>query len=208
MRAIAVRIISTFFLVLTALTGAAYSQEAVISPPFGMKWDDSKESVLAKYPSAVSEVDGDLTLITIAGNESNEFPSNTDFVRLIYADGYGLVKVSWVSEDVKSDLYGTDGVEAFDRIYIALSKKLGAGKEIKRVGMELYKDPDEFYECLEYDGCGVWATFWNGTESSNSASMLKLNGLGRGEGYVSYSVEHPNWYKRNDQAEENDASKF
>lgn len=202
------RIISTFFLVFAALTGAAYSQEAVISPPFGMKWDDSKESVLEKYPSAVREVDGDLTFITIAGNGSNEFPSNTDFVTLTYADGYGLVKVRWVSEDVKSDLYGTGGVEVFDRVYTALSKKLGAGEEIKHVGAELYKDRDEFYECLAYDGCGVWVAFWKGTESTNSVSMLQLNGLRRGEGYVSYSVEHPNWYKRNDQAEENDASKF
>lgn len=187
---------------------AAYAQQAIIDPPFGFSWTDTAPTILAKFQSAEKEIDGDLTIIHISGPASADLPSNTDRVSLLFSEGFGLVKVIWYSEDITDDIFGDAGKKVFENVYGALVAKLGKGDDYRRIGEDLYKDPNEFYECLDYEGCGAWMTFWHGTQDENSSAMLQLDGLSRGVGFVIYSVENPKWYKRGDRIREGDASKF
>jgi hypothetical protein len=60
-------------------------------------------------------------------------------------------------------------------------------------GGKVYKEADEFYQCLTYQGCGTWARFYGGEGRS---AILELNGYRgrRGAGYIDLSVEAiPEW---------------
>lgn len=185
---------------------SSIAQEPIIQPSFGLKWSASIAEIEAQY--TVVERDKStpgLTLLVLTGEQ---FPSNTGNVFALVASEFGLVKVVWNSKNFTDDPFGNEGKEQFDILYLALSKKLGAGQKITTIGGSLYDENDEFYECLEYAGCGNWLAFWKGTESDNSAAMLQLKGQRRGEGYLSYGVESPDWYIWNDKQKTGDVSKF
>ena len=151
-------------------------------------------------------IDGDL-LVLRSNDKSDALPSKTDFLQAMFWKGR-LVKFSWVSDNFTGDLFGKEGQEAYAKLASTLSQKLGAGEETTITGRELWDEPDEFYQCLAYDGCGVWVTFWVNSSVGNNIAVLQLNGLDRGEGYLRYVVEHPDWYKYSDDRASGDASKF
>ena len=81
---------------------------------------------------------------------------------------------------------------------MALTEKYGKPKSsYHNVGVRLFKDPDEFYQCLAYDGCGFWVDVF---DLPDRAILLKLNGLSRGTGFITLAYEaQPEWSKAMDQ---------
>ena len=65
----------------------SFSQEALIEPSFGIKWTDTIEETIARYPEAEVEEVEDLTRLTISGAANDSFPSNTDFTSLFFQKG-------------------------------------------------------------------------------------------------------------------------
>lgn len=71
--------------VFLTVAAVAHSQEAIIEPSFGIKWNDTIETVLARYPDAEIEEVESLTRVTIDGPASDSSPSDTDFTILLFA---------------------------------------------------------------------------------------------------------------------------
>ncbi len=63
-----------------------------------------------------------------------------------------------------------------------LTKKYGKpSSHLEISGQELYKDYDEFYQCLGYSGCGAYFSVYN---FSGGTIGLELIGQSRGEGFL------------------------
>ncbi len=76
----------------------------------------------------------------------------------------------------------------------AVSKKYGpAGDDLttEMVGLSLYKDSDEFYECLKYSGCGYYTAIWK--VNTGGAINVTIKGSARGTGWVELQYEGPEW---------------
>jgi hypothetical protein len=134
--------------------------------------------------------EGNLTSITISSPPKPL--SSTKDVQLIFGKVRGLQKIIWNSEPILDDVYGIEGKDKFNKLKDNLIKKYGNpsdGTEI--VGLELYDEADEFYQCLDYAGCGSWNSIW---EVDNGVSiLLQLHGASRGEGWLSLAFEGPGW---------------
>ena len=61
------------------------------------------------------------------------------------------------------------------------------------VGARLFDQEDEFYQCLSYEGCGVWSALWE--EKPSGGVLLSVEGLGPGQGYVQLDFESADWQK-------------
>ena len=80
-----------------------------------------------------------------------------------------------------------------------LSKKYGAPKSSwEQVGLDLYKDSDEFYQCLKYDGCGQYVSLY---EYAGGYISLQIKGVSRGKGYLMIGYESPAFYAAKDAIE-------
>ncbi|WP_347920296.1 hypothetical protein [Paracoccus marcusii] len=193
---------------LLVMATTASAQESLIEPSFGFTWDDKLSEIRQKYPDVTVETEGRYTVARISGDSYSNLPGNTDFVQLTFSQDSSLIKVRWTSDNFTDDRYGTEGKAVFEDVYETLQAKMGPGKLYQYSGIELYEDSDEFYECLEYEGCGAWVAFWDNVENTDSGSMLQLKGLSRGTGYLAYSVEHPKLYEERDRVVSEDLSKF
>lgn len=174
---------------------------AFADAPFGLTWGMSKVEV------------EDLGVTLLDGNkernleiyQANELPidlSNAEFYSLIFDENQGLQKVTMVSDTISSDAYGREGKSAYDRIKTALTDKYGApSNDYNFIGLKLWDEPDEFYQCLAYDGCGGWASFFENNETGE-VTALTLRGLRRGEGYLTLAYEGPGWAAALDEKDE------
>ncbi len=59
-------------------------------------------------------------------------------------------------------------------------------------GLKLWDEPDEFYQCLDYSGCGFWMSAFEDKESGIAVG-LQLEGLRRGRGFIKLTYEGPFW---------------
>lgn len=93
------------------------------------------------------------------------------------------------------DIFGSEGKKKFAALKEGLIKKYGnPSNEMERVGLELWDEPDEFYQCLAYNGCGLWIAIFEHKESGQNI-VLSLKGLRRGEGLIELTYEGPMWSK-------------
>lgn len=98
-----------------------------------------------------------------------------------------LVKIMAIGDMISDDAYGEKGKEKFSNLYDALTQKYGAEENgAKTVGLKLFKEPDEFYQCLKYQGCGMWTAIF---KTNSKSIVLDLAGVARGTGYVNILVE-------------------
>jgi len=170
-------IMMCLFLVMEVLAGDAM---------FGLKWGDS--------PMALKRAGLEMEKKFASGNlhlyKCDSLPKNlstTESYSLIFDDNVSLVKIVVISKTIEGDIYGTEGKDQFDKLVRMLkSKGYRVEKEYQKSGMELYKDEDEFYQCLKYEGCGVWYAL---LEDSTHNIGVELKGLNRGEGYIQMDVE-------------------
>lgn len=103
-------------------------------------------------------------------------------------------KILWWSRtgDIVDDPTGWEGKEKFDNLKFTSQDKYGnPSLNSQTIGLKLFKEYDEFYECLAYKGCGSWVSCFN-TETKDIC--LELSGLKRGKGYLWISIEAvPEW---------------
>lgn len=104
-----------------------------------------------------------------------------------------LLSISAVGKDITNDATGSEGRAKYKELRDSLTEKYGkASKSMHSVGNNLWKETDEFYQCLAYDGCGVWGDIWKGDEKE---IVIELKGPGtRGKGYIVITYESkPEW---------------
>jgi hypothetical protein len=114
-----------------------------------------------------------------------------------------LSSVKGVGRHITGDPTGSRGKDAYKELLTALTEKYGKPKSsYHKVGGRLFKDPHEFYQCLAYDGCGLWLDMFN---LPDRTILLQLKGVGRGTGFITLAYDaEPEW---SNAMEQNNADK-
>lgn len=150
--------------------------------PFGYKWGQKVDTRKCTEHEEVSKG----TTVCKTSDVPKPF-SKLDFVYLVLRNG-ALVKVTAYLKDITNDPFGTAGLEAYGSLKGVLSKKYGEpSSEAEFIGRELYQESSEFYQCLKYDGCGMFFSVWGVSEGSQVA--LQLEGSRRGTGFIKLIYE-------------------
>ena len=106
----------------------------------------------------------------------------TEYFVLVHKD-LGAMKII-MNQEIKSDIYGTKGKKEYFKYKEALTNKFGKPKDSFEItGLKIYKDSDEFYQCLSYDGCGCYASIFI------DHLTLQLEGIERGKGNLNITYE-------------------
>lgn len=167
--------------------------------PFGLSWGMSKSEV-QDSGVALTEMDS-LGFASLSQYSTGSLPKNLSDAKsynLLFESDIGLVKVVMISETISGDVYGSAGKARYDELKGVFTRKYGNPTQEREVsGMELWDEPDEFYECLAYDGCGYWISLF---QKNGSVYSVNLKGLGRGEGYITVGFESPQWSDALDKA--------
>ena len=176
-----IRVLTLFFFVLTS---TAYGQES-FPEPFGLNWEMGEAELQAAGFSHLTDMDGLKVFSSVSAPKA--WSKGESYAAVVYQDR--LVKVIASSIDFENDVYGTDGKKAYNDLKNLLTKKYGSpSSEIERIGLKLYDDSDEFYQCLEYSGCGAYITLY---QVSGGTIGLQLKGKHRGKGYLTIQYESP-----------------
>jgi len=175
-------------LLVLCLIGISYCADAM----FGLTWGVSPRTLKASGLVLVKKaVDRNIYVYSC-----NILPKNLSIAEsylLLFDGDTSLVKITMVSVTFTEDLYGTEGKEKFDDLVsLLISKGNSVDKSYASVGNEVYEDEDEFYECLGYEGCGLWMALMSG---ENKRISINLNGLSRGKGYIRMTIEGPDFEK-------------
>lgn len=176
--------------------GQAQSQEVkkkYYEAPFGLKWGMSIEDAKS-LNIEMDENKDDGVVVAYKVSVLPSQPPGTDFAILIFSKARGLQKVLWNSTDIREDSNGVKGREEFKSYQSILEEKYGKPESknmIKKTGLKLYKEADEFYQCLHYDGCGYWMAMWN---LKTMTVLLEIRSSGRrGNGWLQIAYEGPEW---------------
>ena len=183
-----------------AIIGPAQAKGAEVRAPFGLSWGMTP-AMLKESPNCRPQ--DDLVIC-----EVYTVPKPLSAARvyvLIFTPVKGLVKVNYYSKAFENDFYGTVGKTRFDRLMKILVKKYPTAQynDYRVMFAEVFRAPDEFYECLSYLGCGIYA--WELVMPKNRV-LLSLAGARRGAGYIKLSYESPEW--RELTIKSNDISSF
>ncbi len=179
------------FIITTIISFNAVSSEG----PFGTTWGHSvieleKEGIVCTEKTTDSKND----LVTCKTSSLLKNISIKDFYYLLFSQNYGLQKVVMISTDITGDITGRDGKEIYNKYKSVLKKKYSDPDfEWESVGRKLYDEYDEFYQCLAYDGCGNYISYFKPKEGGSVA--IELKGLARGKGYMKLTYEGPKWSK-------------
>jgi hypothetical protein len=181
-----------------------------VEAPFGLEWGIFEKDFKAKGIVASCETSG--SLISCKASVVPQSVSVADNYLLVLDSKSGLQKVVMIGKTIDGDLYGSQGKLAYQSIKSNIEKKYSSPKSFEYVGRELYRDSDEFYQCLAYDGCGQWVSFWSVGDDKGGSVALYLNGLSRGQGYIRLGYESKDWGlvvdRINTERENKDASAF
>ena len=173
-----------------ANTGFAREQDA----PFGLVWGMTKvqaEKLGVRLEQSSSSDGLDIFKATSLPNSV----SIAEFYSLTFDRTHHLQRIQMISKNITGDIYGTEGKEKYATLKDVLVKKYGQPTNgLERVGMELWNDADEFYQCLAYEGCGLWVAIFKHKESEQNI-LFALKGLGRGKGFIELCYEGPMWFE-------------
>lgn len=197
------RISKNLFLIAISffLTNLALAQEG----PFGLNWGDTAQQIKSKG-SLLVESKRDGSFVFYKTNKLPKHVSIAETYSLIIHDKYGLQKAALFSKNITNDIYGTKGKETYSQFKEALVEKYGSAKNsYEYTGRKLYEDSDEFYQCLRYQGCGTYFTYWD--LGDKGAISTELKGVSRGVGFFSLNYEGPNWSKAVDEEKSKETSK-
>lgn len=151
--------------------------EGEVSAPVGLAWGMSGEKLITEFSSVPTDSPDELKLYKIE-NPPIKIP-DFDLVYGAVDNKYGLVRVVLIKKFV-GDIYGHDGFELYKKYKEILKGKYGKPDSFEYIGKKLYKESDEFYQCLSYGGCGAYTSFF--PEKNNSGLYIELKGYGRGVG--------------------------
>jgi hypothetical protein len=161
----------------------AYSEE--FPAPFGLTWKMSEKELRSHGFSDASNTGG-LKIM-----QSFSAPKAWSKAEKYYAVTYEgeLVKAIAVSKSFTDDVYGSEGKELYNQMKAILTEKYGTPtNSFEVVGNSLYDEPDEFYQCLDYSGCGNYLSIH---EFNGGTIGIRLEGERRGQGYLQVGYESP-----------------
>ena len=184
-----------FLVISTIISFNAFSSDG----PFGTTWGQSVgELEKAGMVCSEKETDSDNDLVTCKTTSLFKDISIKDFYFLLFSKQYGLQKVVMFSSDVTGDITGREGKELYNKYKSVLTKKYSDPSfEWESVGRKLYKEYDEFYQCLAYDGCGNYVSHFKPKDGGLVA--IELKGLSRGKGFMKLTYEGSKWIKHLDE---------
>jgi len=164
--------------------------------------DEKKEAMFGLNWGMTPKEITSLGITLIKVNEEKNFqyyitkslPKNLSDIEnygLTFSDGK-LVKLAAICKEITNDPTGSSGKKRFDVLNKSLQDKYGTPThKYQGSGGTLFKEYDEFYECLNYAGCGVWACVYN---TPTKTISLELKGQSRGTGFIALVVEAvPEW---------------
>jgi len=162
-----------------------------VEGPFGLNWGSKANYLITSGINLINEIEqGRYKLY-----ETESLPKSLSIAEkyiLIFDVKYGLQKVIMISKDITGDIYGTEGKSIYSDLKNKLTTKYGSPTQsFERVGMTLYDELDEFYQCLKYEGCGYWTSMFS---SDSMIIGLDLKGTSRGVGYIKITYEGPLWH--------------
>ena len=170
------------FIILT--TSTAITAAEPLPAPFGLSWDMSAAE-LKSIGFAKATTTGGLDIYSSV-SVPKAWSKGETYMAAIYNEK--LVKVIALSTDITEDVYGSRGKAAYEELKEILTQKYGAPDSFERIGMSLYDESDEFYQCLDYAGCGAYISTF---EMAGGTVGLQLKGKSRGVGYLTVSYESP-----------------
>lgn len=175
------------FLLLFTIPSYSFSAE-VFPAPFGLKWGMS-ESSLKKIGFTNADSNDHRLKILNSISAPKAWSKGERYTVVLYKNK--LVKVLAASSDFENDVTGSVGIKAYQGIKSLLSNKYGSPKSLEHIGVKLYKDNDEFYQCLQYSGCGI---YYSEFKYGGGTIVTNLEGLSRGTGYLKITYESPEFY--------------
>jgi hypothetical protein len=163
--------------------------EAMFGLTFGMTVDEVRSLI----PTMVLNNSDDIISVYNV-TDPKEMPRHLSIIEkysLVFV-GDKLLKIGAYGFEINNDSYGIEGKSIFKKIYSGLNEKYGKPSlERQTFGNKIWTKSDEFYQCLAYDGCGNWFSVY---EVKGKGIILTLNGLSRGKGFISLTVESvPEW---------------
>lgn len=174
-------------ILLTAASTFAHANEP-FPEPFGLIWGMTESKLKEIGFSQVNESGG--LAIYSSVTVPKAWSKAENYIAVTYKGR--LVKAAANSYDFTDDILGSEGKGNYEQIKSLLTRKYGNPKShYEEVGRKLYNEPDEFYQCLEYSGCGAYLSLY---AFSEGIIAVQLNGKGRGEGYLTISYESPQFY--------------
>lgn len=190
----------------------ASADEGQIPAPFGFSWSDTYSDVDSRFPRNVPQNINGLLAVYLGSDVQTAFdaslPSNTESVFLYFNEDDVLVKIQWNSEEFINDSDGATGKKEYSRILDRLSARLGdPDSELTAAGLRVYREKNEFYECLSYPDCGMWYASWGG-EGFGGYASLRLHGKGTARGILRYLVEHELMHVHQEKLDSENAEKF
>ncbi len=179
-------IFCALFASLSSPVSAADGDEAM----FGLRWGMKAAEVQASGVT-ITKKKGDRNLEIYEAVSLPKNVSDVESYSLIFADGR-LAKISAIGKNIANDPSGSNGKERFEAIAKALTEKYGKpSNSYQSTGNKLFKEYDEFYQCLAYSGCGQWTTVY---EPNDKDIVIELKGIRRGTGYLVITAEaKPQW---------------
>lgn len=159
---------------------------------FGLRWGMTVAEVKAAGVT-LTKTDGDRNFDIYKAPSMPKNLSDFESYSMIFADGK-LVKLWGLSKNISNDPNGSNGKERFETLRTALTHKYGPPDlNSQTIGNKLFKEYDEFYQCLKYTGCGIWLSTFDTPDKDIS---IQLKGLSRGTGYLDITAEaKPQWSK-------------
>lgn len=182
------------FIILAILPLPVMAQDA-FPAPFGLTWGASAADLRALgFATHGNDTQGDedkalraLTAVSVPKPWSRA----EKYVALLFRDR--LVKVVAQSESVTNDLGGTEGKTLYESVKKTLTEKYGVpSSHTETSGGKLYNDFDEFYQCLDYAGCGLYLSLY---QYNGGVIAVRLEGESRGKGFLSVQYESPEFAK-------------
>jgi len=158
--------------------------------PFGLCWGMPYTELTKAHVTIKAEQQspGSLKVITVTSTPVT--PPDTDSIMLGFDQARGLVKVIWLSKTYQNDPYGIEGKAMYSKLKAILSEHFGApDSSLSReaTGVRVFTKADEFYECLQTNGCGMWFSSWKPTQGGYAG--VEIKGAGLGHGYVRATYE-------------------
>jgi hypothetical protein len=181
MKKLAVDVLFVVLMIIALPAFAADGDDAM----FGLSWGMTPAAINA-LGVLMSKVKDNRNLETYTTASLPKNLSDIEQYSLNFSDGK-LVKIIAVSKNITGDITGSDGKNRFEVLKKSLEEKYGAASDsYQSIGHAVYREYDEFYQCLAYKGCGLW---YAGFKISTKIILLDMNGLSRGTGFIKLTIE-------------------
>ncbi|TSJ92058.1 hypothetical protein FPQ14_02040 [Gilliamella apicola] len=171
-------IAASFFICSSVLAETQYPDA-----PLGLKWGMTAAELESQAGAVLQTPTNDKNISVYSlKSPPMTLPGFTEYFVLVHKD-LGAMKII-MNQEIKSDIYGTKGKKEYFKYKEALTNKFGKPKDSFEItGLKIYKDSDEFYQCLSYDGCGCYASIFI------DHLTLQLEGIERGKGNLNITYE-------------------